>query len=109
MKKFPSKAEQREQLAREVEEFLCRGGEIHEVPRGVSGRDADTILSDWRKSGDLDRPPPATRTDLSAVAAALDARRAARKKPSRSERKRPRKIIVYDDFGEPVREVWRED
>lgn len=109
MKKFPSKAEQREQLAREVEEFLRTGGEIREVPRGVSGRDADTILSDWRKTGHLERPPPAPRTDLSDVVATLDARRTARKKPGRPERKHPRKIVVYDDFGEPIREVWRED
>lgn len=109
MKKFPSKAEQRQQLADEVEEYLRSGGEIREVPRGISGRDADAILSDWRKTAQSDRSSPAPRTDLKDVVAALDARRTAQKKPPRPERKRSRKIVVYDDFGEPIREVWRED
>lgn len=109
MKKFPSKAEQRQQLADEVEEFLRSGGEIREVPRGISGRDADALLSDWRRSTQAERPPPAPRTDLTEVVAALEARRTAQKKPSRPPRKRARKVVVYDDFGEPIREVWRED
>lgn len=109
MKKFPSKAEQRQQLADEVEEFLRSGGEISEVPRGVSGRDADAALSDWRRASQSDRPPPAPRTDLQDVVAALEARKTAKQKPARPERKRARKIVVYDDFGEPVREVWREE
>lgn len=109
VKKFPSKAEQRQQMAREVDEFLRTGGEIREVPRGVSGRDSETMLSGWHKTAQADRHPPAPRTDLTDVVAALEARRLAMKKPPRPVRKRSRKIVVYDDFGEPIREVWRED
>ncbi len=109
MKKFPSKAEQRQQLAREVDEFLQAGGEIREVPRGVSGRESETLPSGWHQTAQAERRPPEPRTDLTDVARALDARRQAMKNPARPARKRPRKVTVYDDFGEPVREVWRED
>lgn len=109
VKKFPSKAEQRQQLAREVDEFLQDGGEISEVPRGVSGRESPLAPSVWRPTGSTDREPPAPRTDLTEVVAALETRRQALKKPPRPTLKRARKIVVYDDFGVPLREVWRDD
>lgn len=104
MKVRSSKEQQRQRLQREMERYLARGGRIQRVPSGTSGRDPG------RPGGY--RPPPftdaprATRTDLSSVAAQIDARkRKPASTPARRAR-RPRKKLIYDDFGEPLRWVW---
>ncbi len=51
--------------------------------------------------------PRATRTDLSQVAAAIDARKKRGKRRS-AKRTGPRRRLVYDDFGEPLRWVWED-
>ena len=56
--------------------------------------------------------PRQPRTPLSDVIAALDERRAARRTRSqvrRTRKPRPRRQVIYDDFGEQLRRVWRED
>lgn len=102
MKVRSSKEQQRQRLRREMERYLARGGLIQRVPSGVTGRDP-------QQSGH--RPPPftdgprATRTDLSSVVATIDARK--RKPPPAGRRtRRPRRKLIYDDFGEPLRWVW---
>lgn len=62
------------------------------------------------------RPPftegqgPRPRTPALEVLATIDARRKHRHKPATkaSPRRQPRKKIIYDDFGEPLREVWED-
>jgi hypothetical protein len=51
--------------------------------------------------------PPKTRTYINDVVLALD-RRKTKKAPSKATKasKRPIKKIIYDDFGEPIREIW---
>lgn len=100
-----SKAELRDELESQVDAFLRNGGQVSEIPRGVSGRDtADGPLPSSAFAGD---EPREGRTYVNDVIAAIEARRkpplAARPKP-----RRPRKKIIYDDFGEPLRWVWEE-
>lgn len=111
MKKPVSKAEIRRELEREVESFLEHGGEVQNIPQGTSGKnpqDPPTYLN--RR---LFIEPRAERTHIPEVIAAIEARR--KQKPQRSPaRKRgrlpaPRRKIIYDDFGEPVRKVWVDD
>jgi hypothetical protein len=101
-KRPPSKAELRRELERATRRFISDGGEVEEVPAGTSVYAPGT------------RPPPTqplftqpreTRTPLNDVAAALDARRAARKRRRvvRSRKPEPRRQVIYDDFGEPLR------
>lgn len=48
-----------------------------------------------------------SRTYLNDVVAALDERKKKKHdKPAAAPKKRPKKKIIYDDFGEPLREVW---
>jgi hypothetical protein len=107
-KRPPSKAELRRELERATRRFISDGGEVEEVPAGTSVYAPGT------------RPPPTqplftqpreTRTPLNDVAAALDARRAARKRRRvvRSRKPEPRRQVIYDDFGEPLRRVWSDD
>lgn len=107
MKKPTTKADIRDALAAETERFLRRGGAVEEIPRGTSGRDAaDAPLFVNRQ---LFIEPKTSRTPVPEVVAAIEARREAKKKhrPSRKGRiARPRRKVIYDDFGEPLRRVW---
>lgn len=111
LKKPVSKADERARLQREMERFLNRGGEVERVPTGVSGKDpGDPPLFLNRR---LFVEPPLPRTPIPEVVAAIEARR--RVKPGRrpvrkkSRLPQPRRKIIYDDFGEPLRRVWIEE
>tara|TARA_R110001592_G_scaffold337300_1_gene623778 strand:- start:404946 stop:405314 length:369 start_codon:yes stop_codon:yes gene_type:complete len=108
LKKPVSKADERARLLREMEGFLNGGGEVENVPTGVSGKDpGDPPLFLNRR---LFLEPPLPRTPIPEVVAAIEARR--RLKPRRgpvrstSRLPRPRRKTIYDDFGEPLRKVW---
>ena len=108
MKKPVSKADLRDELQRETERFLKRGGHVETIPRGVSGKDpGDPPLFLNRR---LFIEPRGTRTLVPEVVAAIEARR--RQKNQRKPRRKlsrlpqPRRKIIYDDFGEPLRKVW---
>lgn len=111
MKKPVSKEDVRAQLQRETERFLNRGGEVVNIPRGVSGKNpGDPPLFLNRR---LFIEPPVPRTPIPEVIAAIEARR--QLTPRRNQvRKRarlpqPRRKVIYDDFGEPLRRVWVEE
>jgi hypothetical protein len=100
-----TKADLRRELDHQVSEYLRSGGQVQEVPRGISGRDS--------AEGPLPPAPLMTggersdRTYLVEVIAAIEARR----KPAPIALKRPRrpqKKLIYDDFGEPLRWTWEE-
>lgn len=107
MKHVPSKADVRDEIERQIQDFLGRGGEVEEVRQGTSGLNT----GEPHPSLAFDRPKQ-DRTPLPDVVAAIDARKNTRnsdKKNTTKAKKRPRKKIIYDDFGEPLREVWVED
>ncbi|HSB95298.1 MAG TPA: hypothetical protein VLC91_02550 [Spongiibacteraceae bacterium] len=105
MKPPVSKADLRRELDRQIDTYLRDGGAVHEIPRGISGRDP------------ADGPLPAApffagetkekRTYLVDVIAAIEARRKP-PQPVKKLARRPRKKFIYDDFGEPIRWVWEE-
>lgn len=97
----------REKLRRQTEDYIARGGHIDRVGPGVSGR------------GDALRPPPAThfssgprpsRTPVPEVIAAVELRRQAKtlKRKAGGRTNKPRRTLVYDDFGEPLRWEWKD-
>jgi hypothetical protein len=111
-KEMSFKARQRDQLQRQIDEFLSRGGHIRQVPNGASGAPAG---GDWRHqhftprqapAGDATATPP--RVPLTHVIATIEARKQARRqKPPRIKARRaPRRKLIYDDFGEPLRWQW---
>lgn len=104
MNKRPTKAELRHELESQVREFLDQGGNLEQVDRGVSGRfdqsgpiKSNAIVFDEPKEG---------RTLLNDVVATIEARKHPEpvKKPPR--RSAPKKKMIYDDFGEPLRWEW---
>jgi hypothetical protein len=111
LKKPVSKEEVRAALQQETERFLDRGGEVEQIPQGVSGKnpgDAPLFLN--RR---LFTEPPIPRTPVPEVVAAIEARRLLnlRRRPvrKRSRLPQPRRKVIYDDFGEPLRKVWVEE
>lgn len=111
MKKPVSKAEIRAELERETARFLERGGHVENVPQGLSGKDpgAPPLFLNRR----LFIEPKTSRTLVPEVVAAIEARRQQRfkRKPERKRSRlpQPRRKIIYDDFGEPLRKVWVDD
>ncbi len=106
--KPPSKEELRQHLSRDVEAFLAQGGSINQLEPGETGLESHR--------GPMHAPlfnnPPVERTPLYEVMATLDERRAQMKRPTSAQRKaprKPRKKVIYDDFGEPLRTVWEEE
>ena len=93
-----------QELEQQVQDFLHQGGHVNEVPRGLSGRlDANgPLISIFDGSSHEDRTP------LPGVVAAIEARK---KAPlvSKPQKKRPRKKVILDDFGQPLRWEWVEE
>jgi hypothetical protein len=111
VKKPVTKADLRKQLRQETERFLRQGGRVDEIPQGRSGKEpGDPPLFLSRR---LFIEPRAPRTLVPEVVAAIEARRRDkyRRKPALKRNKvpRPRRKIIYDDFGEPLRRIWLDD
>ncbi len=104
-----NKADLRNDLDRDIERFLARGGRIINVEAG------ETALES--RASPLRTPiftePRTSRTPLDEVVATLDERRKMQLKrtptPKRGRKPRPRKRVIYDDFGEALRTVWSEE
>jgi len=108
LKKPVSKADIRQDLQREVDRFLQGGGEVENIPQGISGKDPGEPPAYLNRR--LFIEPRTKRTHVPEVVAAIEARR--QQKPQRSPARkrsrlpRPRRKTIYDDFGEPLRKVW---
>jgi hypothetical protein len=86
-----------------VSEFLEQGGQVENIPQGVSGRPLGSGPLFSVFEGDSQE----NRTLVNDVVAAIEAR----KKPShvKPPLKGPRKRVILDDFGQPIRWEWVED
>lgn len=103
MKPTKTKQEQRTELEQSIHDYLNRGGAVVPVARGVSGRlDLRAPLTPLF-TGDSEE-----RTPVNDVVAAIEARKKPAGKPS-GYKPRPRKRLVLDEFGEPLRWEWVEE
>lgn len=102
-----SKGSMRDELRKKTEEFLKRGGEIKQHNQGETGEPADKPRA---RSVFVSGEPRQTRTYINDVVSALDSRKKKKTPPKPVKvSKRPKKKLIYDDFGEPVREVWTDE
>jgi len=107
MKKRQTKAEIREELERQVRSFIEKGGEIQSVDMGASGLEDGKY--DPRHFGF--ESSVKKRTPLDNLLVNIDSRRKHKSAKNASGKlsKQPRKKVIYDDFGEPLRWVWVDD
>lgn len=91
----------------QMDNFLSQGGEVTQVERGISGR--ENALGPLKPGGFNFDEKKTPRTYVPEVVAALDARRNAKTEKPKKSRKKARKKLIYDDFGEPLRWEWVED
>lgn len=105
MKPLKTKAQIRNEINRQIDDFLNSGGEVNEVPRGTSGNLANENLFAKTTSDSA----PQTRTPVTEVVQALEARKKSKHaKPVTTRNRKPKKKLITDDFGEPVRWVWED-
>lgn len=107
MKLPKTKRDLRAELDQQMDEYLQAGGKVKEVAQGVSGRDDPkgplTPLFTPRAGSE-------ERTQVNEVVAAVEARRQGPERKAKTAPKRqPRKRIVLDDFGQPLRWEWVEE
>lgn len=104
MKLPKTKAQIRAELDQQVEMYLAKGGDIEAVPRGISGNLDNTN----RFANGSDETPRQERTPLTQLVKEMEQRKQSTKHVSRSPVKegRRKKVLITDDFGEPVRWVW---
>jgi len=106
MKQQKSKKAQRSELAQLVQDFVKSGGEVVNVPSGTSGNTQNQNL--FRQRGEVE--PKSERTPLTDVVKTLEERKSSKndQKNTSTQRRRPKKRLIVDDFGDPVRWVWEE-
>lgn len=101
MKPIKTKAQLRAELSQEVEHYLSKGGAVANIPSGVSGNTDNAKL--YTTSALFG--PRQERTPVTDVIRELDSRKKI-KNPGPARASGPRKKLITDDFGEPVRWVW---
>ena len=103
MKPTKTRRELHDEVQQQIDDFLNQGGAVNEVPRGLSGRPYSNapLISIFEGQGHEDRTP------VPDVVAAIEARR----KPQivKPHKLRPRKKVILDDFGQPLRWEWVEE
>lgn len=107
MKKIPTKADVRKVLEAEVRAYIASGGCVNQVPPGQSGKDA--TQPEHRTMREIFTGPKQERTPLDHVVAELQSRRQSSTTPKSKPKARPKKKVIYDDFGEPLRTIWVEE
>ena len=104
MIKRPSKSEIRATLDDQIHAFLNDGGKIQEYDQG----DSSLVDGRYDRNQFVHGLPKQLRTPIPKTLKVIDHRRSNHNvTPIKRKLTRVKKII-YDDFGEPLREVWVE-
>lgn len=103
MQPLKTKAQLRAELENQMSKFLGKGGSVEAVPNGVSGNIDNRHLF---ASGSFSNEK-IERTPLSELVKEIEERKKQKKEPKRPTRN-PKKRVIKDDFGEPIRWVWDE-
>ena len=99
-----TKKDTRKELESLVDQFIKKNGTIQQVDMGESG----LVDGKYNTSHIGFNEPKQERTPLNHVVAAIQQRKQNKSAPTSPIKKRPKKKIIYDDFGEPIRWVWEE-
>ncbi|WP_394179743.1 hypothetical protein [Marinomonas posidonica] len=102
-----TKKETRQELESLVEEFIKAKGEIQQVDMGESG----LVDGKYNTSHIGFSEPRQDRTPLNHVVAAIQQKKRPPSPQSTAKinKNKPKKKVIYDDFGEPLRWVWEDE
>lgn len=99
-----TKRDTRNELESLVEQFIKKNGTIQQVSMGESG----LVDGKYNTSHVGFNEPKQDRTPLNHVVAAIQQRKQNKPAAQAAVKKRPKKKVIYDDFGDPIRWVWEE-
>jgi hypothetical protein len=103
MIKVKTKKQIRQELEDEINRFITSGGEIKDIEQGASGKEMGVNIN----SAIPLNAEKQTRTPLLDEVNALDERKKSKQESNKKATPtKPKKKIIYDDFGDPLREVW---
>jgi len=104
VKPLKTKAQVRQEIENQIASFITGGGAVSEVQRGLSGREiGQNFTQAFASNGSAQQ----TRTPLTEEVKAIDERRV-HKKPTPLFKPKPKRVLLKDDFGDPIRWVWQE-
>lgn len=103
IKPTKTKAQIRQELEQEVRRYLSQGGQVNNIPTGISGNESNKNL--FSQSAHFE--PKKERTPVTDVVKELEARKH-QKKETPKKLRGPKKKLITDDFGEPIRWIWEE-
>ena len=101
-----SKNDLRQALEAQMQAFMDAGGNVKCIPKGNTGRDPKDSHS--LTGATLFTTPKKPRTFVPDVVAELDNRRNTKRANRTVNAPKPTRVAIYDDFGEIVRWVWRD-
>lgn len=104
MKKPKTKKEVRTEIEQQVQEFLQSGGKVDEHAQGETNQ----LMGANPFHSVTSAKPSDSRTLVNDEIAAIEARKKPQKTQTTTIRRRPRKKLIKDDFGDPIRWVWEE-
>ncbi len=100
MKPIKTKAQIRAEIDSQIDSFLAKGGEVNEFDRGLSGR----LVNDPLPKTPHIESTAQTRTPVLSEIQAIEARKHPPKSPPQTKRRQQdKKVLMTDDFGEPLR------
>lgn len=104
--KPPKKSQLRQQLGADIEAFLSQGGTVESVEKGATGlaskRGVPKVLNDL-----FTTPARGKQQYLGDVVKRLEERKKPSIEPTSKVDNTPKKVPVYDDFGEIIRYEWK--
>ena len=102
MIKRPSKSDIRTLLDNQIHDYLNRGGKIQEYSQG----DSSLVDGRYDRNQFIHGMPKQNRTPVSDTLKIIDQRKTSHPAPLHKRNPGRVKKMIYDDFGEPLREVW---
>jgi len=105
MKSIKTKAQIRAEIEAQIDSYLSDGGEVNAIPNGVSGNTENNNLF----SASATFEPKQERTPLNDVVNDLEQRKRNKSLAPPKKNNQPKKKLITDDFGEPIRWVWTDD
>ena len=102
MKPLKTKSQIRAEIDQQINQYLASGGAVNRVDSGISGNIQNTNLF----SSSSSFQPKQDRTPVTEAIQQIEERKKATSAATTKHTKRPRKKLITDDFGEPLRWVW---